>query len=60
MPNDFIGRFREIISDPLNLLIQRVPNAGMIEDNNVLLHNGIKVPLSGPYSYLEILVKYLF
>ena len=50
-PNDFIGRFREIISDPLNLLIQRVPNAGMIEDNNVLLHNGIKVPLSGPYSY---------
>lgn len=52
-PNDLLGRFREIVSDPLNLLIQRVPNAGIIENNNVLLHNGIKVPLSGPYSYYE-------
>ena len=23
--SDFLGRFREIISDPLNLLIERVP-----------------------------------
>ena len=49
--NDFLGRFREIISDPLNLMIERFPNAGIVENNHVWLHNGIKVPLSGPYSY---------
>lgn len=49
--DDFVGRFREIISDPLNLLIRRVPNAGVVEDGLVCLHNGLKVPLSGPGSY---------
>lgn len=48
---DFLGRFREIISDPLNLLIRRVPNAGFVEDNLVYLHNGLRVPLSGPNAY---------
>jgi hypothetical protein len=28
--NDFPGRFREIIGDPLNLLIRRDPMAGMM------------------------------
>lgn len=48
---DFLGRFREIISDPLNLLIKRHPFAGTVDDDFVYLHNGNKVPLTGPYSY---------
>jgi hypothetical protein len=48
---DFVGRFREVISDPLNLLIERVPQAGMIEGNDVYLHNGIRVPVAGPEAY---------
>lgn len=48
---DFIGRFREIISDPLNLVIQRDPRAGFVDGNYVYLHNGLKVPVSGPYAY---------
>ena len=58
--DDFLGRFREIVSDPLNLLIKRHPLAGYVQENFVYLHNGHKVPLSGPYSYYgdfsEILV----
>jgi hypothetical protein len=49
--DDFVGRFREIISDPLNLLIRRVPTAGVVTDGQVCLHNGIKVPIDGPGSY---------
>jgi hypothetical protein len=48
---DFVGRFREIVSDPLNLLIQRVPAAGFVQDNEVFLHNGNRVPLSGDAAY---------
>lgn len=48
---DFPGRFREIISDPLNLMIRRVPNAGVVSDGMVCLHNGIHVPLNGSGSY---------
>lgn len=50
---DFLGRFREIVSDPLNLLIERHPLAGYIEDDLVYLHNGHRVPYAGPYSYYE-------
>lgn len=49
--NDFAGRFREIISDPLNLLIERVPDAGLVRDGLVTLHNGLRVPVAGPGSY---------
>ncbi len=49
--NDFAGRFREIISDPLNLLINRHALAGVVENNFIILHNGHRVPLSGPYAY---------
>ena len=49
--NDFPGRFREIISDPLNLMITRVPMAGHCRGDNVCLHNGNWVPLSGEGSY---------
>ena len=48
---DLIGRFREVISDPLNLLIERVPRAGVVEGNDVYLHNGNRVPVSGPGAY---------
>ena len=44
---DFPGRFREVVSDPLNLLIERVPLAGVVEANHVYLHNGNRVPLTG-------------
>ena len=51
-PDDFLGRFREIISDPLNLLIERDSSSGMIDkDEYVCLHNGNKVPVSGKNSY---------
>lgn len=48
---DFLGRFREVISDPLNLLIARVPEAGYVENNFVVLHNGLRVPVSGAGAY---------
>jgi FkbM family methyltransferase len=44
----FEQRFIDIISDPNNLLINRVEDAGNIIDNNRILHNGIKVK---PYGY---------
>ncbi len=50
-PGDFPGRFREIISDPINLLIERHPMAGCLAGDKVVLHNGVLVPVSGPYSY---------
>jgi hypothetical protein len=48
---DLLSRFREVISDPLNLLIERVPQAGAVEGNDVYLHNGNRVPLSGAAAY---------
>jgi hypothetical protein len=48
---DFLGRCREVISDPLNLLIERVPQAGVIDGNDVFLHNGHRVPVSGAGAY---------
>jgi len=50
-PDDLFGRFREIVSDPLNLLIERVPMAGYVEGEQVYLHNGLKVPVIGPGAY---------
>jgi len=56
-----VERCREILSDPLNLLVDRVPQSGFVEEGkNVILHNGIRVPLRGKFSYYggfsEILV----
>ncbi len=48
---DFPGRFREVISDPLNLCIHRVHDAGTVSDGLVTVHNGHRVPLRGPGSY---------
>ena len=50
-PDDLLGRFREVISDPLNLLIERVPMAGVVEANHVYLHNGNRVPRAGSGAY---------
>ena len=59
-PNDFLGRFREIVSDPLNLLIKRNYNSGMIDkDGYVFLHNGNRVPVTGENSYYEDFSKIL-
>lgn len=51
--DDIPGRYREIISDPFNLLIHRVETAGTVEGDRVTLHNGHRVPLRGPYSYYD-------
>jgi hypothetical protein len=48
---DLLGRFREIISDPVNLLVERIPAAGFVQDNDVFLHNGNRVPLVGDAAY---------
>lgn len=60
LPDDFLGRFREIVSDPLNLLIRRHPLAGCVESGNVVLHNGVRVAAFGESAYYgrfsEILV----
>ena len=47
-------RFREIISDPINLFIKRVPDAGYVDKNNcIILHNGNRVPLTGDFTYYD-------
>jgi hypothetical protein len=49
--HDYLGRYREVISDPLNLLIARPPKAGHIEGEFVYLHNGLRVHFSGENAY---------
>ena len=56
---DFLGRFREVISDPLNLLIERVPMAGVVEGTDVYLHNGNRVPIEGDDAYYGSFSKLL-
>lgn len=51
---NFKERFKDVISDPINLLIERVPEAGYLDNRkNVFLHNGIKVPTIGKYAYYD-------
>lgn len=51
---DYRGRFRDIIGDPLNLLIRHCPMAGTVDDNGlVTLHNGHTTYNEGPNSYYE-------
>jgi Methyltransferase FkbM domain len=49
--NDLLGRFREVVSDPINVLIERVPLAGVVHNNEVYLLNGNRVPISGAGAY---------
>jgi hypothetical protein len=51
--DDWLGRFREIVSDPMNLLIERHPMAGCKKNGYVVLHNGNIVPVDGPYAYYK-------
>ncbi len=57
--NDFDGRFREILSDPINLLIDRVRDAGLVVAGEVVLHNGNRVACSGSAAYYEDFSKIL-
>jgi hypothetical protein len=48
----YLERYREIVSDPLNMLIEKVPEAGYVDGNGcVILHNGNRVPIEGPLAY---------
>jgi hypothetical protein len=49
--NDFPGRYREIVSDPINIAIEREPKSGYMLDGKVHLHNGLMVPVVGPHAY---------
>jgi hypothetical protein len=52
--NTFLERYREIISDPLNMMINRVPEAGYFDgDGLVILHNGHRIPVSGDLAYYD-------
>jgi hypothetical protein len=51
--SDFLGRFREIVSDPLNLLIERDARSGLVEGDLVYLHNGNQVAFRGPLAYYD-------
>ncbi|MEO0393425.1 MAG: FkbM family methyltransferase, partial [Pseudomonadota bacterium] len=50
---DFFSRFREIIADPLNILIERGPRSGLVTAGMVTLHNGNRVPVDGPNAYYQ-------
>ena len=49
--NEWHKRIEEVLSDPLNNLIPRVPNAGSLQGGVQLMHNGIKVLNSGYYGF---------
>ena len=54
----FEERFIDIMSDPNNLFIKRCEKAGTIENDCLILHNGIKVLKNGYYgSFSNILVQ---
>lgn len=55
-----LDRFREIVSDPINLLIERVPTAGYVNSRGeVILHNGNLVPAFGKEAYYSNFSKIL-
>jgi hypothetical protein len=41
--DNFIDRFRDIVSDPNNLFIERCKNSGKLENGLITLHNGVKI-----------------
>src|SRR5260370_34202064 len=51
--SDFLGRCREIVSDPLNILIERDAKSGLVEGALVYLHNGNQVAVRGPLAYYD-------
>jgi len=53
---DFAGRFREILADPSNEFVSRVPDAGLCKDGLVTMHNGLRVSLDYYAEFSEILL----
>lgn len=54
-PQDYYQRFRDIISDPNNLFIERVSESGKIENGIITLHNGIKLHADYYGDFIKIL-----
>jgi len=54
-PEDYFSRYRDIISDPNNLFIQRVQDAGKIDGELITLHNGIKLFANYYGNFIKIL-----
>src|ERR1700737_5045615 len=52
-PSDYLGRIREMLCDPLNILIERDARSGSVEGDLVYLHNGHKVAVRGPLAYYD-------
>jgi hypothetical protein len=53
-PKDYLNRYKEILSDPINLLVNRVKDAGCLnKDNTITLHNGNKAIFTGEFSYYD-------
>ncbi len=50
---DFKGRFVEVMAAPLNQWTPLHPLAGQITDNEVVLHNDHRVPVSGKHAYYD-------
>jgi hypothetical protein len=48
---EYTDRFRDVIADPLNLLIRKHPHAGTVTNELLTLHNGLKVAANQPYAY---------
>ena len=43
------GRIDDVVSSPDNAFIKRVPDAGVIKDFHITMHNGVKVCANGYY-----------
>jgi hypothetical protein len=55
--HSYLERFRDIMSDPNNLFIERHPDAGKLIDGKITLHNGIVVNNNCYYdSFTDILI----
>ena len=49
----YTERFREIVSDPLNILIERDPESGFVDGDHIILHNGNRVTRHGYYQHFS-------
>lgn len=49
---DYKGRFNEIMMDPCNKFIPRIQGAGSVENDIIIMHNGIKIHM-GNLAYYD-------
>lgn len=54
-PNNFNDRFKEILADPTNKLIPRHEKSGLIENNTVISHNGLKLTTNYYGDFIKIM-----